>query len=144
MTIWKRSATVEQVQAACQGTLVEHLGIRFLEVGDDYLKASMPVDHRTVQPYGVLHGGATAALAETLGSFGCLLCLPEGQNCVGLEINANHLRALRDGEVVATARPVHRGRSTHVWEIRTEDERGKLVSVARLTLLVVVARPSRP
>lgn len=119
--------------------MVEHLGIQFIEIGEDYLSARMPVDHRTVQPYGLLHGGASAALAETLGSFGCLLCLPEGSRCVGLEINANHLRAMRDGEVIGTARPVHAGRTTHVWEIRIENSAGKLVSTSRLTLLVLGA-----
>ncbi len=137
MSIWKRHATIEQMQAACQDTLVEHLGIRFLELGEDFVKASMPVDHRTVQPYGLLHGGASVALAETLGSFGCLFCLPEDQECVGLEINANHLRSLRQGEVVGTARPIHAGRTTHVWEIRVEDRAGRLVSLSRLTLLIL-------
>lgn len=139
MAIWKRQATPEKLQEACRGTMVEHLGIQFIEIGEDYLSARMPVDHRTVQPYGLLHGGASAALAETLGSFGCLLCLPEGSRCVGLEINANHLRAMRDGEVIGTARPVHAGRTTHVWEIRVENSAGKLVSTSRLTLLVLGA-----
>ncbi len=141
MAIWKRPVTLEGLQEACSGTMVEHLGIRFLEVGEDFLRASMPVDHRTVQPHGLLHGGASVALAETLGSFGCLLCLPDGQRCVGLEINANHLRSLRDGQAVATARPLHRGRTTHVWETRVEDTRGRLVSISRLTLLILGKEP---
>lgn len=125
------------MQEASRGTLVDHLGIRFLEVGEDYLRGSMPVDERTIQPYGLLHGGAAAVLAETLGSFGCLLCLPEDTSCVGLEINANHLRAVRDGEVIGTARPLHAGNRTHVWEIQLEDPAGRLITISRLTLLVL-------
>ena len=125
-----------------KGTLAEALGIEIIEVGPDHLKARMPVDHRTCQPYGILHGGASVALAETLGSIaGHILVDREKEACVGLEINANHIRSVREGFVTGTARPLHIGGSTQVWDIRIEDERGKLVCVSRLTLAVVKKRP---
>lgn len=114
-----------------------HLGIEFIEYGDDYLKAKMPVDERTHQPFGLLHGGASCVLAESLGSMAGAFCVEWGkQYVVGLEINANHISSVRDGYVVGTARPVHIGRSTQVWDIRIETEAGKLVCVSRLTLAV--------
>lgn len=122
---------------------MEHLGIVFTEIGADYLRATMPVDQRTHQPYGLLHGGASALLAETLGSTGAMLCVGEGQGVVGIELNANHLRGVRDGLVTGTARALHVGRSTQVWDIRIEDARARAVCVARLTL-AVIARPSPP
>ncbi len=127
---------------AGRGTLLETLGIRFVEVGEDWIRATMPVDHRTVQPYGLLHGGASVALAESLGSYAALLCLEDGRTSVGLEINANHIRAVRQGTVVGTARPIHLGRSTHVWEIRVEDEQGRLVCISRITLAILDGKPA--
>ncbi|GAB2661718.1 hotdog fold thioesterase [Flavihumibacter cheonanensis] len=120
-----------------QGTMGEHLGIEWMELGEDFIKARMPVDHRTKQPYGLLHGGASVALAETLGSVGAALSVdPSRYIAVGMEINANHIRSVRDGFVVGTTRPVHRGSTTQVWEIRIEDERGKLVCISRLTVAI--------
>ncbi len=120
-----------------QGTMGEHLGIEWVELGEDFIKARMPVDHRTKQPYGLLHGGASVALAETLGSVGAALSVdPARYIAVGMEINANHIRSVRDGFVIGTTRPVHRGATTQVWEIRIEDERGKLVCISRLTVAI--------
>lgn len=120
-----------------QGTMGEHLGIEWLELGEDFIKARMPVDHRTKQPYGLLHGGASVALAETLGSVGAALSVDSSRYiAVGMEINANHIRSVRDGFVIGTTRPVHRGATTQVWEIRIEDERGKLVCISRLTVAI--------
>jgi 1,4-dihydroxy-2-naphthoyl-CoA hydrolase len=121
-----------------KGTMVENLGIEFLETGDDYLKARMPVDHRTRQPMGLLHGGASVALAETLGSIGAYLCVdPLKYVCVGLEINANHIRGVRSGWVYGLARPLHIGRTTHVWEIKITDEEDKLVCISRITIAIL-------
>jgi 1,4-dihydroxy-2-naphthoyl-CoA hydrolase len=118
--------------------MLGHLGIRFIEIGDDYLVATMPVDHRTQQPFGLLHGGASVALAESMGSVGSQLCLDADQFfCVGLEINANHIRAVRSGQVKGVARPLHIGRRTQVWDIRIYDEQERLVCVSRLTLAVL-------
>ncbi|MBL7767442.1 MAG: hotdog fold thioesterase [Flavipsychrobacter sp.] len=120
-----------------KGTMGEHLGIEWVELGDDFIKARMPVDHRTKQPYGLLHGGASVALAETLGSVGAALSVdPSRYIAVGMEINANHIRSVRDGYVTGTTRPVHRGGTTQVWEIRIEDEKGKLVCISRLTVAI--------
>jgi 1,4-dihydroxy-2-naphthoyl-CoA hydrolase len=116
-------------------TMVDHLGIEFLEIGDDYVKARMPVDRRTIEPFGLLHGGASVVLAETLGSVAANLCVDrEKKRCVGLEINANHLRPVRNGFVYGVARPVHVGDITQVWEIRILNEEDKLVCISRLTL----------
>jgi uncharacterized protein (TIGR00369 family) len=119
---------------------MQPLGIVFTEIGPDYLRATMPVDARTKQPYGLLHGGASVLLAETLGSSAGNLCTPEGRVCVGIEINANHLCAVREGIVTGTARPLHVGGRTQVWEIRIEDDHGRLACISRLTL-AVIARP---
>ena len=118
------------------GNAVGHLGIVFTEQGEDFLRGTMPVDHRTKQPYGLLHGGSSVLLAETLASMAANLCLddPSQGQAVGLEINANHLRAMTEGTVTGTARPIHVGRSTQVWDIRIEDEQGRAVCVSRLTL----------
>ena len=119
-------------------TQVSHLGLVITEAGDDWLRGTMPVDARTVQPYGILHGGASVALAETLGSVAGNLCVDTTKEMVvGLEINANHVRAMRGGRVTGTARALHVGRSTQLWEIRIENDEGKLVCVSRLTLAVV-------
>ena len=138
MSIWKQTADLERINAWNAGSLVEHLGMRVTEVGDDYLRGTMPVDARTKQPFGLLHGGASVALAESLGSLAGTMCIDATQEmAVGLDINANHVRAVTEGVVTGTARPLHLGRSTQVWEIRIEDERGKLVCISRLTLAVV-------
>ena len=132
--------SIEELNRLSQGTLIEHLGIVFTAAGEDWLQATMPVDERTRQPYGLLHGGASVVLAETLGSSAGNLCVDTAtQVCVGLEINANHLRATRTGTVTGTARAVHVGRTTQVWDIRIENEAGKPVCVSRLTLAVVPA-----
>jgi len=134
---FRRTITLEALNALSHGTAMEPLGIVFTEIGPDYLRGTMPVDARTRQPYGLLHGGASALLAETLGSTAAGLCVEEGQGVVGIEINANHLAGVREGLVTGTARPLHVGRSTQVWEIRIEDERGRLACVSRLTLAVI-------
>jgi 1,4-dihydroxy-2-naphthoyl-CoA hydrolase len=121
-----------------KNTLVEHMNIQVTEVGPDFLRGTMPVDHTTVQPYGLLHGGASCVLAETLGSLGSAYVVDHSKfYCVGLEINANHVRGVRSGLVTGTARPIHLGGSTHVWEIKIEDEKGKLICVSRLTVMIV-------
>lgn len=137
--IWfKKDLTVEDIQPLGKNTMGEHLGMLFTEVGADYLKATMPVDHRTKQPYGLLHGGASVALAETLGSVGAALAVDHQQLiCVGQEINANHLRSVRSGLVTGVAKPVHIGASSQVWEIKIYDEREKLVCISRLTVAVL-------
>jgi len=139
MAIWYRSpVTPEQLQPLGHETMGGHLGIEFTEIGENFLKAKMPVDHRTRQPYGMLHGGASAALAETLGSVGSSLVInPDESYCVGLEINANHVRGVREGYVYATATPLHLGRSTHVWDIRITDQQDKLVCISRLTVAIL-------
>ena len=134
---FRRTITPEALNALSRGTAMEPLGIVFTEIGPDYLRGTMPVDARTRQPYGLLHGGASVLLAETLGSTAGGLCVDEGQGVVGIEINANHLAGVREGLVTGTARPLHVGRSTQVWEIRIEDARGRLACISRLTLAVV-------
>ena len=139
MSIFKRRPAPDQLDGQAPGTLIDALGIRITEVGDDYVRGTMPVDARTRQPFGLLHGGASVALAETLGSWAASLCLddPERQQAVGLEINANHVRGVREGMVTGTARAEHVGRSTQLWSIRIEDEQGRLVCLSRLTVAVV-------
>ena len=138
MTIWHIEATTDSLNAISANTMVEHLGITFAEIGEGYLTARMPVDHRTVQPAGRLHGGASVALAETLGSVAATLCVnPAETTCVGLEINANHIRSVRSGFVIGVARPLHLGNSTQVWDIRIHDEQERLVCVCRLTMAVL-------
>jgi 1,4-dihydroxy-2-naphthoyl-CoA hydrolase len=141
MAIWKQAPDLERINAWSDNTLMQVLGIRFTAVGDDWLAGTMPVDTRTHQPFGLLHGGASVALAETLGSTGALLTLdPTQEVAVGLDINANHVRGVRSGVVTGTARALHLGRSTQVWEIRIENEEGALVCVSRLTMAVVPRR----
>jgi 1,4-dihydroxy-2-naphthoyl-CoA hydrolase len=124
-----------------QQTMGTHLGMQWVEIGNDFLKMSMPVDDRTKQPYGLLHGGASCALAETVGSVASALVIdPEKYICVGLEINANHVRAVRNGHVIATATRLHLGASTHVWDIKIHDENKKLVCVSRLTVSILAKR----
>jgi len=135
--MFRSDTTLDQLNTMSAGTAIATLGIVFTELGPDFLRATMPVDARTHQPYGLLHGGASALLAETLGSTAGGLAAPDGHGVVGIEINANHLRGVRAGSVTGTARPLHVGRSTQVWEIRIEDAAGKLVCISRLTLAVV-------
>ena len=141
MRIWKSELSLDQVNG-WHNTMVQHIGIVVTEIGDDYVRGTMPVDARTHQPYGLLHGGASVALAETLGSLGAMMCADAKTHlAVGLDINANHVRGVTDGIVTGTARPIHLGRTTQVWEIRIEDERLRLVCVARLTV-AIVPRPT--
>ncbi|VXB12611.1 putative esterase [Luteimonas sp. 9C] len=135
--MFRSDTTLDQLNAMSADTAIAALGIVFTEIGPDFLRATMPVDARTHQPFGLLHGGASALLAETLGSSAGGLSAPEGCGVVGIEINANHLRGVRAGLVTGTARPLHVGRSTQVWEIRIEDAKDKLVCISRLTLAVV-------
>jgi uncharacterized protein (TIGR00369 family) len=137
MPIWTTSFTLEDLQQRCAGTAVSHMGIEFLEIGDDFLRARMPVDARTRQPYGILHGGASVVLAETLGSVGATCSCPAGHTAVGLDINANHLRSVSSGWVTGTARAVHRGRSTQVWQIDMVDDAGRLNCVSRITMSIL-------
>ena len=132
MSIWKRPYSPEMAQF--KDNMCEHVGIEITEVGDDYLRGTMPVDHRTIQPMGLLHGGASVVLAETLGSIAANLCCDDGSYCVGLEINANHLRSATSGKVIGTTRPIHIGRSTQVWEIKIEDEQGRPTCISRITM----------
>ena len=136
--IWRVTPTLDRLNQLSKDTLATQLGIEFTEVGPDFVRGTMPVDHRTHQPFGVLHGGASVAFAETLGSAAANFCVdPERQYCVGLDINANHVRPVREGTVTGTARPLHRGRTTQVWEIHIRDARKRLVCVSRLTLAVL-------
>jgi 1,4-dihydroxy-2-naphthoyl-CoA hydrolase len=139
MSIWKQNVDLATANAWSRNTLMQAIDIRITEIGDDYLRGTMPVDDRTRQPYGILHGGASVALAETLGSTAAMLCCEAGRAAVGLEINANHLRAVRKGTVTGTAHPIHIGRSTQVWEIRIENENGEPTCISRLTMAVVPA-----
>ena len=139
MPIWYDPAiTAEQINPIGKGNMAEWLGIEITEVGDDYLKATMPVDDRTRQPYGLLHGGASVVLAETLGSLGATFVVDRNKyDCVGLEINANHLRGVREGIVTGIARPIHIGKTTQVWEIRIHDNRDKIICISRITIAVL-------
>ena len=138
MSIWFRPFTLDEIQSYSRGSMVEHLDLRFTEIGPDYLRGTLPVDGRTTQPFGRLHGGASVVLAETLGSVAASHCVDlERFHCVGLEINANHVRAARSGRVTGTARPVHLGRQSQVWEVRLEDEAGKLTCISRITIAVL-------
>ncbi|MCB1569180.1 MAG: hotdog fold thioesterase [Xanthomonadales bacterium] len=138
---FKQHTNLAALNANAAGCMVDHLGIVFTELGEDYLCGTMPVDRRTHQPYGLLHGGASVALAETLGSTGGFLYLdPATEMAVGLEISANHIRGVTQGTVTGTARALHVGRSTQVWEIRIENEEGQLVCISRLTLAIVPRR----
>ncbi len=136
-TIWKQAVSVETLNALHVGTTVAHLGIEFLEVGDDFIRARVPVDWRTLQPAGILHGGVSVVLAETLGSCGAAFSSPRGQRAVGLDINANHLRSVSTGWVTGTARPVHIGRSTQVWQIEMVNDQGQPTCVSRLTMAIL-------
>jgi 1,4-dihydroxy-2-naphthoyl-CoA hydrolase len=139
MSIWfKKDITIPEFEHWSRNTLNELLEIKFTELGENFIKASMPVDHRTHQPYGLLHGGASAVLAETLGSVASALVIDrEKFICVGIEINANHIRSVRNGFVIGTCTPIHIGSTTHVWDIRIHDENNKLICVSRLTVAIL-------
>ena len=138
MSIWFRPYTLEELDRQSRGSMVEYLDIRFTEIGPDYLSATMPVDHRTWQPFGLLHGGASVVLAETLGSVGANCCIDATRFYgVGQEINANPLRSARSGRVTGTARPVHIGGRSQVWEVRIEDEKKRLMAISRMTLAII-------
>ena len=140
MAIWQKPISLDILNQTSEGTAGRHLGIEFTEIGDDWLRARVPVDSRTIQPYGLLHGGVSVVLAETLGSTGAHFSSPQGHRCVGLDINANHLRGATSGWVTATARPVHRGKTTQVWQIDLTNEAGELTCVSRLTMAVLLPR----
>ncbi|MGY3229165.1 1,4-dihydroxy-2-naphthoyl-CoA hydrolase [Luteibacter sp. HA06] len=145
MAIWKQPIDLDRINGWSRGTMMETLDIRFTEAGDDWIRGTMPVDHRTQQPFGLLHGGASVVLAETLGSSAALLTLDvEKEIAVGLDINANHIRGVRGGLVTGTAKAIHLGRTTQVWEIRIEDEGGKLVCLSRLTMAVIPSPGGAP
>lgn len=139
MPIWKQPISVDTLTEVSRNTATEHLGIEFLEVGDDFLRARVPVDARTRQPYGLLHGGVSVVLAETLGSLGAVFCAAPGTHAVGLEINANHIRGASAGWVTGTARPLHMGRSTQVWQIELRDDAGQLTCVSRITMSMLAS-----
>jgi len=142
LSIWRSPLSLETLNAGGAGTLMGPLGIEFTEIGEDFVRGTMPVDARTHQPYGLLHGGASVALAETLGSMGANMCVDSTRYlCVGQEINANHLKSVRSGRVTGTARPLHVGARSHVWSIDIVNEAGALVCVSRLTV-AVIQRPA--
>jgi len=145
MSIWKQPVTIGQEWPIPANSLGGHLGLKVTEIGVDYLRGTMPVDHRTVQPFGRLHGGASCVLAEELGSIAAFLCIPPGTGApVGLDINANHIRPPTSGIVIGTARPLHIGRTTQVWEIRIVDEQDRLVCISRLTVSVIAVDKAKP
>ncbi len=138
MSNFNPGITLEILNKMSANTMVEHLGIQYTRLGDDFIEAKMPVDHRTHQPLGLLHGGASVALAETLGSVAAMCCLDvNAQYCVGIEINANHIKSVRSGFVTGTVRPLHVGKKTHVWEIRIVSEKEELVCISRITLAIL-------
>lgn len=140
MRIWKQPISIAVLSASSANTAVSHLGIEFLEVGDDFIRARVPVDARTIQPYGLLHGGVSVTLAETLGSCGAAYAVPAGQRVVGLDINANHLKSASSGWVTGITRPIHIGRSTQVWQIELTNEAGELTCMARITMAVLTPK----
>lgn len=140
MRIWKQDISTDILTTIQRGTAVEWLGIEFTEVGDDFIRARVPVDKRTRQPYGLLHGGVSVVLAETLGSCGAAYAAPDGHRCVGLDINANHLKGATSGWVSGITRPIHIGRSTQVWQIDMHNEAGEPTCVSRITMAVLAPR----
>ncbi len=138
MSIFKPGITLDALNKLSANTLVEHLGIQYISIGDDYLEAKMPVDHRTHQPLGLLHGGASVSLAETLGSVAAMCCLDTStQYAVGLEINANHIKSVREGFVTGRVTPEAYRKKTQVWEIRITNEKNELVCLSRITMAVI-------
>ena len=144
MTIWfDKNVSLESLKTFGKGTMTEHLGVEWVELGKDFFKAKMPVDHRTIQPYGLLHGGASCVLAETIGSVASHLVIdPSAFYCVGIEINANHIRSAKEGFVYGTCSPLHIGSSTHVWDIRITNEEEKLICISRLTVAIMKKKAS--
>ena len=140
MRVWKKPISVEELTAIHVGTAPAHLGMEFLEVGDNFIRGRVPVDARTKQPYGLLHGGVSVVLAETLGSCGAGYSCPEGYRAVGLDINANHLKGATSGWVTGITRPVHIGRTTQVWQIDLTNDAGELTCVSRITMAVLAPR----
>jgi uncharacterized protein (TIGR00369 family) len=140
MSIWTRPISVEGLTKSHHDTAPEHLGLEFLEVGPDFIRARVPVDKRTRQPYGLIHGGVSVVLAETLGSCGAIHCAPPGHRVVGLDINANHIRSATSGWVTGKTTPVHIGRTTHVWAIEMHNDAGELTCVSRITMAVLAPR----
>jgi 1,4-dihydroxy-2-naphthoyl-CoA hydrolase len=142
MSIWfKKDLLLSDFNQFGKGTMGEHIGIEWVELGDNFLKAKMPVDHRTIQPYGLLHGGASCVLAETIGSVASSMVIDHASfQCVGLEINANHIHSATAGYVIGIATPLHLGRSTHVWDIKIYNENEKMVCVSRLTVAIIEKR----
>lgn len=140
MKIWQKPVSVAHLNAVHKDTAVERLGMEFTEVGDDFISARVPVDERTRQPYGILHGGVSVVLAEALGSCGAAYSSPEGHRAVGLDINANHVKSASSGWVTGTARPVHRGRTTHVWQIELRNDAGELTCVSRITMAILAPK----
>ena len=140
MTIWKKPISLEACNQTSENTAVTHLGIEFTEIGDDYLRGRVPVDERTRQPFGLLHGGVSVVLAETLGSIGAMYASPPDWRCVGLDINANHIRGVQSGWVTGTARPVHIGRTTQVWQIDMVNDAGELTCVSRITMAILAPK----
>ena len=138
--VWTQDISVQVLTDIHVGTAVQHLGMEFLEVGDDFITARVPVDARTKQPYGLLHGGVSVVLAETLGSCGAAFSCPPGHRAVGLDINANHLKGATSGWVTGTTRPVHVGRTTQVWQIDLKNDAGELTCVSRITMAVLAPR----
>ena len=139
MSIWfNKDISLDKISQYGKNTMSEFVGLKWVEIGDDFLKLSMPVNATTKQPYGFLHGGASCVLAETVGSIGSALVIDmEKYYCVGLEINANHLRSVSEGVVTATAKPLHLGKSTHVWDIKIYDDKERLFCVSRLTVAII-------
>lgn len=144
MIVWfDKNVSLESLRSLGKGTMTEHLGVEWVELGHDFIKAKMPVDHRTNQPYGLLHGGASCVLAETLGSVASHLIVNSSQfYCVGIEINANHIRSAKSGFVYGVCSPLHIGSSTHVWDIRITNEEGKLICISRLTVAIIKKKDS--
>ena len=142
--IWfDKNISLETLKSLGKNTMTEHLGLEWGEIGKDFIKAKMPVDHRTIQPYGLLHGGASCVLAETLGSVASYFVIDTSQfYCVGIEINANHIRSVKQGFVYGVCSPIHIGTSTHVWDIRITNEEGKLVCISRLTVAIMKHKAS--
>ena len=140
MLVWKKPISIEILAATHENTAPSHLGLEFLEVGDDFITARIPVDHRTRQPYGLLHGGVSVVLAETIGSCGANYASPVGCRAVGLDINANHIRGATAGWVTGITRPLHMGRSTHVWQIELRNDSGELTCVSRLTMVILASK----
>ncbi|MCD6048450.1 MAG: thioesterase family protein [Gammaproteobacteria bacterium] len=138
MTIWKEVPTVESMDKRSVGTMMEAIGIKFTEVGEDFVRGKMPVNEKTKQPIGIMHGGASCVLAETIGSTAANFCVDQKTHyCVGLSISTSHIRSAREGFVIGTAKPLHLGRSTQIWNIDITDEQGKLISSTRLTMAVL-------